>query len=122
MSTIAELQKEVDRLNSSIKDAARVKKALEGNKADLQHYIKVAQQNLKYLKKPHITAAASEYSKIISAYREAIKQTAGFEKKLKVIESSIEKLMKKLKLQNTLLERARKLAEPKVLQFKRKKA
>lgn len=119
-SKLLDLEKEISKIRSSIEDSAKIKKILEQNKADLQHYTKVAQQNIKYLKKKNITAAIGEYEKVISAYKEAIKKINQFETEIRMVEASIEKLAKKLTQQTVTLEKLRKASEPKVLPFKRK--
>jgi N-glycosylase/DNA lyase len=82
--------------------------------------MKMAEQNMKYLKKKNTISIVSEYEKVLKSHRSAMKKLEDLEKQIFAIGPSIEKLTENLTEQIKLLDALKKASEPKVLPFKRK--
>jgi DNA-binding helix-hairpin-helix protein with protein kinase domain len=119
-NSIAEIEKSIEQLRKSLEDTFKFKTKLELNKSDLLHFMKMAEQNMKYLKKRNTIVIVSEYQKVVKSHASAVRQIEDLEQQICAIEQAIDKLTKSLAEQVELLEALKKAAEPKVLQFNRR--
>lgn len=117
---IAEIEKIIDKLQKNIEETLKFKTKLDQNKSDLEHFIKISEQNIKYLKKGSTVSLVSEYQKVVKSYNSAKKQLKDLEEQILSVDSNIEKLKKNLTEQIQFLETLKKADEPKVLPFKKK--
>jgi len=118
--SIADIEKSIEQLRKSLEETVKFKTKLELNKSDLLHFMKMAEQNMKYLKKRNTIVIVSEYQKVVKSHASAVRQIEDLEQQIFDIEQAINKLTKNLTEQVDLLESLKKAAEPKVLQFNRR--
>lgn len=119
-NSIADIEKSIEKLRKNLEETSKFKAKLELNRSDLIHFMKMAEQNLKYLKKKNTISIVTEYQKVVKSHQSAMKQIEDLEKQIFAIGPSIERLTKSLTEQVKLLEALKKAAEPKVLPFKRR--
>jgi predicted nucleic acid-binding Zn-ribbon protein len=119
-NNIADIEKSIEKLRKNLEETSKFKAKLELNKSDLIHFMKMAEQNMKYLKKKNTISIVSEYEKVLKSHRSAMKKLEDLEKQIFAIGPSIEKLTENLTEQIKLLDALKKASEPKVLPFKRK--
>jgi chromosome segregation ATPase len=117
---IAEIEKNIEKISKDLEEASKFRTKLELKKSDLIHFIKLSEQNLKYLTKKNVIPIAGEYQKILKSKNQAKKQLESLEEDLLNINSAIEKLNKNLKEMTETLEILKKVSEPKIFEFKRK--
>lgn len=118
--SIADIEKGIERLQKSLDETLKFKNKLELSRSNLLHFMKMAEQNLKYLKNKNTISLIGEYQKVTKSHQHAVRQTEELEKQIKSIGNSIEKLSKNLKDQLEFLDNLKKNSGPKVLPFKRK--
>lgn len=114
------LELSIAKLKESIEDTKKLKKRLELNLADLVHYSKSAEQNLKYLKKTSIITVIGEYDRVVKSHKIASEEIREIEKEIVSLSSSISRLETNLYDQIKILERIKSVSEPKILPFRRK--
>jgi chromosome segregation ATPase len=119
-NNIAEIEKNIEKISKDLEEASKFRTKLELKKSDLIHFIKLSEQNLKYLTKKNVIPIAGEYQKILKSKNQAKKQLESLEEDLLNINSAIEKLNKNLKEMTETLEILKKVSEPKIFEFKRK--
>lgn len=119
-NSIIDIEKSIEKLRKNLEEMFKFKNKLELNRSDLLHFMKMAEQNMKYLKKRNTISVVAEYQKVLKSHGSAVKQIQDLEKQIKSIGQSIEKLNKNLTEQVKLLEKLKENTQPKVLQFKRK--
>ncbi len=118
--SIADIEESVKKLRKNLDDTSKFKAKLELNRSDLMHFMKMAEQNMKYLKKNNTVSLVTEYNKVVKSHKSAMRQIEELEKQIYVIGQSIERLTKRLTEQMKMLEAFKKAAEPKILPFKRR--
>jgi septal ring factor EnvC (AmiA/AmiB activator) len=119
-NNIAEIEKAIEKIRKDLEETSKFRVRLYLKKSDLIHFIKVSEQNLKYLTKRNVIPIAGEYQKVVKSKNLAKKQLESLEEDLISIDSAIKKLNKKLKEMTETLENLKKNSEPKILEFKRK--
>lgn len=119
-NNIAEIEKAIEKIRKDLEETSKFRVRLYLKKSDLIHFIKVSEQNLKYLTKRNVIPIAGEYQKVVKSKNLAKKQLESLEEDLISIDSAIKKLNKKLKEMTDTLENLKKNSEPKILEFKRK--
>lgn len=119
-NNITEIEKAIEKIRKDLEETSKFRVRLYLKKSDLIHFIKVSEQNLKYLTKRNVIPIAGEYQKVVKSKNLAKKQLESLEEDLISIDSAIKKLNKKLKEMTETLENLKKNSEPKILEFKRK--
>ena len=119
-NNIADIEKSIEKLQKNLDETSKFKAKLELNRSDLLHFMKMAEQNMKYLKKKNTISIVTEYQKVVRSHASAVKQIEDLEKQICAIGQSIGKLAKNLAEQVKLLGALKKAAEPKILPFKRR--
>jgi septal ring factor EnvC (AmiA/AmiB activator) len=119
-NNITEIEKAIEKIRKDLEETSKFRVRLYLKKSDLIHFIKVSEQNLKYLTKRNVIPIAGEYQKVVKSKNLAKKQLESLEEDLISIDSAIKKLNKKLKEMTDTLENLKKNSEPKILEFKRK--
>jgi len=120
-NNIAEIEKAIEKIRKDLEEASKFRTKLELKKSDLIHFIKISEQNLKYLTKKNVIPIAGEYQKVVKSKNHAKKQLESLQEDILAIDSAIEKLNKNLKEMAEILNNLKKASEPKILEFKRKK-
>lgn len=119
MTKLEEVEKIIDGINHHIDQALFSKRKMDNNKAELLHYARMAEQNLKFLRKGNSLTVLEEFKKIRKAYIISLENIKTISNQIEAIQKAIENLTKDLEKNKLMLEREKKKNEPKVLEFKR---
>lgn len=120
-NTVLSLQKDISKFKSDIVNILKFIEKLERKKSDTLYCIKIADQNLKYMKKNDSVAIASHFKKITKFKKTAEKEIENINIEMKHISLSLEKMKKNLKLSIEKLENLKRKLDVKVIPFKSKR-
>jgi len=119
--SIETLETDIAKLKKDLISTIKFKKSLEKQKSDLLYAIKLAEQNLKYMKKRNAIPITEEYEKTNRSKGMAKKEVDVLDLQILQVENSINTLKKTLDIQNKKLEILKEQSNFKVLPFKRRR-
>lgn len=115
-----DIQTKIDGLSNGIVQATRFVSKLNKERSDLLHYVTIADQNIKYLKKRGVAVIAQEFSKVLKSKKSAQKKIKDTEEEIRSLTLGTEKMKKEVIKLNKELSLVLSQENPKVLPFRRK--
>lgn len=112
-----DIEKLIERLRKDLASTYRFKIKIEQSRSNIVHFLRVADQNLKHLRKHSTIAVMDEYKKVIASQTDALKQLEALEAQIRKIEDATKSIEKRLEEHVAILKNLKNIQNSNILVF-----